>query len=117
ACAGSSCQVGTIQKSGVMSTGANCDWVSRTQSWSGTMATPSTSQPAKKSCTTSSSCASRAATSDGNNATTRLRCQPSLGGGIPGSPKRACSASVWASASSTDTLSASNASSASLTAS
>jgi hypothetical protein len=49
-----------------------------------------------------------------NSASRRERCQPSLGGGMPGSPNRACSASVWASASSTDTLSASSASSASL---
>jgi len=34
ACAGGSCQVGTIQNSEVISTGANCDWVKRTQSWS-----------------------------------------------------------------------------------
>jgi hypothetical protein len=35
---------------GVISTGANCDCVRRTQSWSGTGATPSTLQPSKKSC-------------------------------------------------------------------
>ena len=37
------------------------------------------------------------------------RCQPSLGAGMPGSPKSGCSASVWASASSTETLKASSA--------
>ena len=36
ACVGGSCQVGTIQNVGVISTGVNCDCVSRTQSWSGT---------------------------------------------------------------------------------
>ena len=36
ACAGGSCQVGTIQNAGVISTGSNCDCVSRTQSSSGT---------------------------------------------------------------------------------
>ena len=50
-----------------------------------------------------------------NSAITRERCQPSFGGGMPGSPNSACSASVCASASSTETLSASSASSASLT--
>ena len=42
--------------------------------------------------------------SSANSALTRERCQPSLGGGMPGSPNSACSASVCASASSTDTL-------------
>jgi hypothetical protein len=114
ACAGGSCQVGTIQKSGVMSTGANCDCVSRTQSWSCSGASASTVQPSKKSCTANSACASSAASSVANKATTLLRCQPAWGGGMPGSPKSACSASVCASASSTDTLSASSASNASL---
>ena len=114
---GSSCQVGTIQKSGVISTGANCDCVRRTQSWSCTAVMPSTRQPSKKSCTCSSSRASSARASVENSATMRLRCQPSFGGGMPGSPKSACSASVCASASSTETLSASSASKASLKAS
>src|SRR5690606_18783255 len=106
-----------IQKVGVISTGSNCDCVRRTQSCSGTGRTPCTREPSKKSCTPSSWAASRAAASFGNSAITRERCQPSLGGGMPGSPNKACSASVMASASSTDTLSASSASSASPTAS
>ena len=61
ACAGGSCQVGTIQNSGVISTGANCDWVRRTQSCSGTSATPSTRQPSKKSCACNKAPASVAA--------------------------------------------------------
>ena len=111
---GRSCQVGTIQKSGVISTGANCDCVRRTQSWSATGAIPSTSQPAKNSWACRSRCASSAPSRAANRATMRLRCQPSRGGGMPGSPNRACSASVCASASSTDTLRASRASRASL---
>jgi hypothetical protein len=72
---------------------------------------------AKKSCKASNRDASFAATSCANKAAMRERFQPSLGGGIPGSPNKACSASVWASASSTDTLKESSASSASQTAS
>ena len=112
---GGSCQVGTIQKSDVISTGANCDCVRLTQSWSGTALTPNASQPAKKSCGVSTATASCASDSVSNSAITRERCHPSFGGGMPGSPNNACSASVAASASSTDTLSASSASSASLT--
>src|SRR3990167_6004979 len=115
AAGGGSCQLGTIQKLGVISTGANCDCVSRTQSCSGTACTPSTSQPSKKSCAVNRLAASRAAASAENSATTRERCQPSLGGGMPGSPNSACSAGVRASASSTEVLSASSASRASLT--
>ena len=115
ACCGGSCQVGTIQNSGVISTGANCDCVRRTQSWSGTASMPSTWQPVKKSCATSRSDASLARISVAKSATMRERSQPSLGGGIPGSPNKACSASVCASASSTLTLKASSASNASLT--
>src|SRR5690242_16065069 len=44
----------------------------------------------------------------------RERCQPALGGGMPGSPNSACSESVLESASSTETLSESISSSASL---
>ncbi|MCY1166495.1 hypothetical protein D9M73_64310 [compost metagenome] len=114
ACAGGSCQVGTIQNSGVISTGENCDCVSRTQSCSGTAWMATSVQPAKKSCACSSLQASIASASVANNDTTRERSQPALGGGMPGSPNSACSAGVSASASSTDTLSASSASSASL---
>src|SRR5690606_30437787 len=93
----------------------NCDCVRRTQSCSGTGRTPCTREPSKKSCSASKLAASRAAASSGNSAITRERCQPSLGGGMPGSPNKACSASVMASASSTDTLNASSASKASPT--
>ena len=113
ACCGGSCQVGTIQNSGVISTGANCDCVRRTQSCSGNSWTANTVQSAKKSCACSSASDSRAKACDSYSATTRERCQPAFGGGMPGSPNKACSASVWASASSTLTLSASRASSAS----
>src|SRR2546429_2738270 len=58
---GSSCQVGTIQNSGVMSTGANCDCVRRTQSCSGTCLTAMMLQPSKKSWGSSRSRASSAA--------------------------------------------------------
>ena len=49
ACAGTSCQLGTIQKVGVISTGANCACVRRTQSCSGTVCTPTTLEAAKNS--------------------------------------------------------------------
>ena len=111
--AGTSCQVGTIQKLGVMGTGSNCDCVRRTQSCSGTGAIDATSQPSQKSCSASSRAASRACASSPNRATMRERDQLCAGGGRPGSPNSARSASVSASASSTDTLNASSASSAS----
>ncbi len=117
AAAGGSCQVGTIQKLGVISTGSNCDCVRRTQSWSGTGLMPTTSLPSKKSCNASKRAASSAWGRVANKATTVDRSQPALGAGMPGSPNMACSSGVWASASSTDTLSASNDSSASLTSS
>ena len=114
ACAGGSCQVGTIQNSGVISTGVNSDCVSLTQSCSGTAWMATSWQFAKKSCADRTAAAPRASASVANSETMRERSQPALGGGMPGSPNRACSAGVCASASSTDTLSASSASSASL---
>ena len=112
--AGGSCQVGTIQNSGVISTGANCDCVKRTQSWSSSSAKPKTWHPSKKSWANSKAEASSAKALSANSAVMRERCQPSLGAGMPGSPNKATSASVCASASSTLTLKASSASSASL---
>jgi hypothetical protein len=113
AAAGTSCQLGTIQNSGVMSTGSNCDCVRRTQSCSGTGAPPAPGSRQK---------VLRGQQRGGFARGGFLReqrhhggaAQPGAGGGMPGSPNRACSASVSASASSALTLSASSASSASL---
>ena len=84
ACAGGSCQVGTIQKCSVIATGANCDWVSLTQSCSGTGACEMQAQPSKKSCRANSCAASDACDACSNKATTRERCQPGCGGGLFG---------------------------------
>src|SRR5882724_9852129 len=110
AAAGGSCQLGTIQKSGVIGTGANCDCVKRTQSWSATDCTDCSCTPCAQAWASNKVAASVAATSLSNRAVNTERCQPSRGAGIPGSPNSACSAPVPASASSTDTDSASNSS-------
>jgi hypothetical protein len=114
AAAGGSCQVGTIQNVGVISTGSNCDWVRRTQSCSATScnAVMLTLAPGwvAHSCASSSVAASLAAASDSNSTFSVERCQPALGAGMPGSPNSAFSASVSASESSTETDSASSSS-------
>src|ERR1700712_4702385 len=114
AASGGWCQVGTIQNEGVISTGSNCDCVRRTQSCSATScsAVTLTAEPSTlaQSCARSSVKASLAASSVSNNTFSVERCQPALGGGMPGSPNNACSASVSASESSTDTDSASSSS-------
>ena len=92
--AGTSCQLGTIQKLGVICTGSNCDCVRRTQSCSGTGAMVCTALPAKKSCAGNSRAASRAPASSANSATTAVRAQPSAGGGRPGSPNSARSSNM-----------------------
>ena len=111
--AGGWCQLGTIQSSGVMATGANCACVSRTQSCSGTAVMPATWQWSKKPCAAKTRAASSASISLANRALMPECCQPIRAGAIPGSPNSGCSMAVEASASSTLTLCASSASSAS----
>jgi len=115
ACAGAWCQDGTIQNSGVISTGANCDCVSRTQSCCATVWIACTWTSVAQSCARISVAASVASASSANSAFTTERSQPARGAGMPGSPNSARSAGVSASASSTETASASISISASLT--
>jgi hypothetical protein len=118
--AGGLCHDGTIQNADVISTGSNCDCVSRTQSWSATGYRPWTCRsvnalsPSSPSWASSRVQASVAASSSLNRALTTDRCQPLMladrVAGIPGSPKMGASSGVSASASSTVTASASSSS-------
>jgi hypothetical protein len=116
ACGGGSCQVGTIQNSGVICTGANCDCVSRTQSCSGTARR-------RAACSRRRSPAAqqrgRFLRQPPRRGTARsARALPALlGRRHAGLAEQGLLGGVCASASSTETLSASSASSASLTAS
>ena len=107
-----SCQVGTTHRRGVTCSGANCDCVRRTQSWSSMRSMPyGVVDGSEAACSASVSTPARLA-SCANNATTRLVRQFSAGA-LPGSANNGRSLAVPAAASVTSTENAPRSSNAS----